>query len=339
MSVTVYSSTDSSAPTIARTAGAMITFFDKVLVSGYGTQSSCGWTKLYGDTAGTQAVYKSPSALGDFSMFVFDDVSSTYSHWWALTRFCAGTATGLTSCNTTKWPMGSGYGVGFTYTDSQMWQAIVKTTTNLATTTAVRWSLINNTSRGFYLWIDQYNETAVTKPSVATFYSVVRPKMLYGVTDTAILTIFRSIGTGSINWFPWDLAYPSQNISGMDTRYVHKTLYNYNNNGSIALVDYLRSPNTITGGDYVGAAATNYAVYPSIDGNMQVTDINMGGMDDGYTRGSIICRLPGILMPLHNKPLNHGDTIAGSSPYASSNYVAWCAHSGQVLIDTTDNWG
>jgi uncharacterized protein (DUF1501 family) len=37
-------------------------------------------------------------------------------------------------------------------------------------------------------------------------------------------------------------------------------------------------------------------------------------------------------------PLNQYDTIAGSAPYASSNYVAWCANSGQILVDTTDNW-
>src|SRR5512139_3780300 len=70
MSVTVYKSTDSSAPQITRTAGSFITFCDAVLVTGYGTKSSANWTKI--TSSGTYAAYRAPTSLGSIYMIVSD---------------------------------------------------------------------------------------------------------------------------------------------------------------------------------------------------------------------------------------------------------------------------
>ena len=338
MSVTRYSSTDSSAPTICKTAGSIITFFDSVLVTGYGTKSSCGWTKVTGNGS-TLAVYKAPTAMGNFYMFARDDITANHgatAYWLAGVRFMwGGTVTGINSGTGTKWPFGIDFGNSMILTETNNWQAICKTTTSLATSTNVRWDLINHDTRGFYLWIDQFNETATAKPTNATFYAIVRPKMLFGITDTAVLTMFRNTAVGSPNWTPWDLTF-SQNMSNMDTRYHHKNLFNYRNNNTGIVVDYMQGIRSITNSEYLGNAGSNYAAYPSLDGNMHVTDVHLFTPQDEY--GIPVCKLPGVLVPLHARPLDHYSTIAGSAPYASSNYIAWCAHQGQVLIDLTDNW-
>lgn len=48
--VTLYKSTDTSAPTLSGTAGDLVTLLDAILVNGYGTQPAAGWTKAFSGT-------------------------------------------------------------------------------------------------------------------------------------------------------------------------------------------------------------------------------------------------------------------------------------------------
>ena len=59
MTVRIYKSTDSSAPTWSGTAGDSTTVFDAVLVNGYGSQTAAGWTIEY--TTTNKRVYRAPS--------------------------------------------------------------------------------------------------------------------------------------------------------------------------------------------------------------------------------------------------------------------------------------
>lgn len=54
--MTVYKSTDGSAPTISNTAGGLISLLNAILVDGYGSKAAAGWTKPY--TGTNAAVYK-----------------------------------------------------------------------------------------------------------------------------------------------------------------------------------------------------------------------------------------------------------------------------------------
>ena len=56
MTVTVYSSTDTSAPTLNNLKGSLVALLDAVLVNGYGTQSAAGWSIAY--TASSGRVYR-----------------------------------------------------------------------------------------------------------------------------------------------------------------------------------------------------------------------------------------------------------------------------------------
>lgn len=56
MAVTVYKSTDGSAPTLSGTTGSLVALLDACLVTGYGSKSAAGWTKPY--TAASKAVFR-----------------------------------------------------------------------------------------------------------------------------------------------------------------------------------------------------------------------------------------------------------------------------------------
>jgi hypothetical protein len=53
---TIYQSTDSSAPVLSGTNGALITVLDAVLVNGYGSKAAAGWTKAF--TGTNKAAYR-----------------------------------------------------------------------------------------------------------------------------------------------------------------------------------------------------------------------------------------------------------------------------------------
>lgn len=74
MTIRLYASTDSSAPTLSGTAGDMINLLDKILVAGYGSQTAAGWTKPY--TTTNVAVFQQGSGSNGYVMRV-DDTGAT----------------------------------------------------------------------------------------------------------------------------------------------------------------------------------------------------------------------------------------------------------------------
>lgn len=75
MTVTIYTSTDASAPAaLANSAGALIAILDACLVNGYGSKAASGWTKVYSGT--NLAVYK--QGTGSNAMYVrVDDLAGS----------------------------------------------------------------------------------------------------------------------------------------------------------------------------------------------------------------------------------------------------------------------
>jgi len=70
MAVTVYKSTDGSAPVLDGQAGSLVNLLDKCLVTGYGAKSPAGWTKPF--TGTNAAVFRQGSGCG-FSLQVNDN--------------------------------------------------------------------------------------------------------------------------------------------------------------------------------------------------------------------------------------------------------------------------
>ena len=75
MTVRVYRSTDTSAPVLSGTAGALISVLDAVLVNGYGAQVAAGWTKPFSGT--NLASYRQGTGSNNFYLKVRDDAPVT----------------------------------------------------------------------------------------------------------------------------------------------------------------------------------------------------------------------------------------------------------------------
>jgi hypothetical protein len=75
MTITVYKSTDSSAPVLSGTAGSLISILDACLVNGYGTKAAAGWTKEYSGT--NLAAYRMTTTSPATGMYLrVDDTDS-----------------------------------------------------------------------------------------------------------------------------------------------------------------------------------------------------------------------------------------------------------------------
>lgn len=71
MTVILYRSTDTSAPTLSGTAGDLITVLDAVLVNGYGSKAAAGWTKPYAGTA--TATYRQGTGSNQYYLNINDN--------------------------------------------------------------------------------------------------------------------------------------------------------------------------------------------------------------------------------------------------------------------------
>lgn len=65
MTVRVYRSTDTNAPVMSGSPGALVSLLDACLVTGYGTSASAGWTKAFSQGA-TVAAYKQAAGNGRY---------------------------------------------------------------------------------------------------------------------------------------------------------------------------------------------------------------------------------------------------------------------------------
>lgn len=77
MTVRVYKSTDSGAPTITRSLGSLIALLDACLVNGYGSKAAAGWTKSFSGT--NKAIYRQGTGSSQRYLYVDDSVSADYA--------------------------------------------------------------------------------------------------------------------------------------------------------------------------------------------------------------------------------------------------------------------
>jgi hypothetical protein len=77
MTVRVYRSTDSGAPSIGRSLGSIITLLDAVLVNGYGSKSPLGWSKQYSGT--NAAMYLQGTGSSGCTLYVSHNTYADYA--------------------------------------------------------------------------------------------------------------------------------------------------------------------------------------------------------------------------------------------------------------------
>lgn len=324
MPVTVYSSTDASAPSLTSTAGSLISVLDACLVNGYGAKSAAGWVKSYSSST-TGASYR--QGTGSNQLYVnVDDTQPNYAR-----------ARGhevMTAYNT---------GTGLFPTDAQQSGGVYfQKTNNVAGTRA--WTCVAN-ARIFYFF-SQYDTTAnFGNGSWFSFGDIISTKagdayntVLIGAVGATMPT---TIANSAANSLVPVYSFVSTVLAG------HWIARSHTQAGaSTAIgkhVDFARLGYTTNGSNlqsyqYTFGVGSDRVLYPNTpDGGLYVTPVwihEAPSLTTGVVRG----RLPGLYLFQGQTWLNHADTYTGSGDLSGKTFQAFSAWNSQFHIETSDTW-
>lgn len=308
MAVTVYRSTDSSAPTLSGTVGDLINLLDKCLVTGYGSKSAAGWTKPY---TGTNAAVFRQGGGNQFYLDVNDNAPATAKEARVRgyeTMSAVSTGTGL-------FPTVAQVTNGLT---------IRKSTTADATTRS--WILIAD-DRTFYLgilaadsanvyWLFSFGDFYSTLSGDSYRTLIMGRQLDNSGNDDAVMTMSSS-PTGTQTGH-----YIARNSIGTGTSIAFGKVGEYILGGnSTTFSGTLPYPNPTDGGLYLSP----------------IRIVDTGSSPANAMRGF----MRGLYQPLHAiSAFTDRDTFSGTGPYAGKTFIVLKAagffSSGVYIIETSD---
>lgn len=302
MTVRVYHSTDSSAPVLSGTAGALITVLDAILVNGYGSKAAVGWTKSYSGT--NLAAYRQSVGSNQFYLRV-DDTGTTSARvigYESMSDVNTGTA-------------------GFP-TEAQFSGGLYHHKSSAASSAARPWFAVSNGKMFYFV-----SSSDGTNLLVMFAFGDITSYKSADAYHTLILAGSTS-ATGGANGAATTSALSSSSTGHYMTRSYTQT------GSSITIGKHIDSVKTTTG--TIGGSGMAYPTLP--DSALHMCPIYIHESAISVVRGE----LPGVLAPLHNKPLTSLDTFSGSGVYAGKTFEAIAVNNGgstgQLMFEISDTW-
>jgi hypothetical protein len=331
MTVTVYRSTDASAPPLTAIDGALLSVLNACLVNGYGTKPAAGWTKAF-EAIGSRVVYRNNPTTGSGQYLWVRDEILTHKRWARIRG--AKTATGIDT-------LGMQFPSQVTVASSTTGCAICKST---ATDAIVReWVLIAD-DRTFILMIKTGEVANEWCGTYAGDIDSITGSAIFGLSARYVASDSQALSSNSAS--PLTATVPALALEefGQQQGYAYSTTQNSNSHIHIAEhpISALQSP-------FVGRLAEDFSTnssqtrsgaqgagYPALGGGILMAKNQLY-----VTTGSIvpIGTMRGVWSPLHNRPLANNDTFSGSGAYAGKTFEAFnMAAGGQLIIETSDTW-
>ncbi|HOI95558.1 MAG TPA: hypothetical protein PK250_12705 [Syntrophobacter fumaroxidans] len=310
MAISIYRSTDPSAPTLANTAGALIAILDACLVNGYGSKAALGWTKEFSGT--NLATYR--AAVGNRLYLGIDDTGTNSARARA---FSVATAAGVAvGSGTNPFP-----------TDAQLSGGMYF---NKAAGSNYPWVLVSN-GRIFYLYVDYSNNgNAGVVSCFGDFVS-------YKTSDENGTVLIGSNGsTNSSAQF--------QNFKNATNAVVPAHYLSQRYDGAAYSIACGKTPMSglTAAAENMMSNTANYPLYPDpLLGSMFLTPFYVTEPDTTGTYGVIRGRLPGIWAACHRyAPFTTGDVVSGdaSSNANGKTFEVFRIYNSCVLIETSDTW-
>lgn len=358
--VTVYASTDSSAPVLTGAVGSLNSLLDACLVSGYGggSKSPAGWTKPY--TGTNKAVFRMDTTAGNTGFYLnVDDAASGAggAREALMTGFETMSAAGT---GTNQFPTAAQLNLG-----SAPAGAVVCRKSNTADSTARAWTLVASNTF-FYLFTESGDITNPTAASVFCFGDIIS----YKASDAyRCIIIGRNAANSALTTADEFGALLSPNATFSATISGHFIARHFNAAvGSVPVGKHY----DLTGSGIVSGFATNsgnvgssgtsgtsLAVGTNAFGFGQaLLGLNYPNGPDGglilasvciHHGGSIRGYLPGCWSTRHDRPMNHNDTYSGTGNMSGKTFICQWIHAasglivpnniGQVHIETSSTWG
>jgi hypothetical protein len=306
--VTLYQSTDGSAPVLTGNAGSLTALLTACLVNGYGAKSGAGWTVPY--SGSNQAAYTQGSGSSGNSVIVNDNgpgagggKEARVTGYETVSSFSAGT---------NPFP-----------TAAQLAAGIICRKSATADGTARPWIVLANT-RTFYL--------LTQSGDVSTDYSVLAFGDLNSNAGSSDSRRAMIIGRNAEN----------SATATVDGFYLLATGMSTAHQGHYIDRSYTGVGSSVTAGkhsDYVkntGNMGAGGMAYPmAVDGGLYMAPIYVHENAVSLPRGT----LSGVWAPLHNRPLNNGDTFSGVGGLGGRSFMAvQIFSSAMVFLETSDTW-
>jgi hypothetical protein len=352
--VTVYRSTDGSAPTLTGQVGSLVTLLLDCLVNGYGSQSAAGWTNPY-NSGSNKAVLRNSATDGTGLYLNVDDNGTTTAKEAYMTGFETMSAF---NTGTGQFPTSGQLNIG-----SNPAGAVVCRKSTTADATARAWTLIADDTV-FYL----FTETGDQASPTAAFPFVFGDIFSYKSSDAyRSIIIGRNIANSA--------AVANEALSSLLSSSNNGTAYSFL--AATIIGHYMDRTWTGVGGSLivgkhvdqlkmgagVGAPATGNsgATTNSASATIALGRINTPGFfpypngpDGGlylspiwiHHSSSVRGYLKGLWCPLHDRPLNHNDTYSGTGNLNGKSfvvqaipaYISSATDIGQVHIETSSTW-
>ena len=349
--VTVYRSSDASAPSLTGQAGGLITVLDACLVNGYGSQANAGWTKSFSGT--NKAAYRNSAVDGTGFYLHIDDTGTNNTAKEALmTGFEVMTAI---DTGTGQFPTSEQLNP---FAGSVTGGVVCRKSTT-ADSTARAWTCVADDTC-FYLFTETGDQAQPTAAMTFAFGDI----FSYKSSDAyRCIIIGRNAGnsassgneafggllapgaTGSASiighFMPrsWTALGTSITVGkSIDYYMTGTTSYNCGTTGNSGTSNFAN-------GACVGAYGAGTSIpYPNgPDGGLYLSPlwINHSSARRGYLKGA--------WCPVQDRPLNHNDTYSGTGNLAGKSFlVQWIyvtavngmvpASIGQVHIETSSTW-
>lgn len=311
--VTVYASTDTSAPTLSGTAGDLITLLDAILVNGYGSKPAAGWTKAF---SGTNAASYQMAAGNQFYLDINDNAPGAGGAKEARAR---GYET-MSSVAT---------GTGLFPTVAQMTNGVFIRKSTAASGTTRTWIAVAD-DRTLYLFIDSGDSLGYTGFMFGDFYSV--------MTSDAFRTMI--IGRSTEN----DATATPENLSRLSTSTLAAT------NGHYAARSYTQLGSSVTIGKTSDSPASggvaflgggNFGFPQASDGGFVAAPVFLQQQPGSVApwRGTMRGFLNGLATGNVGTAFNDRDTL---DSVTGRSYIiigrTFQSTASYYLIETSDTW-
>lgn len=319
MTITVYRSTDTSAPTLNGTVSSLIALLDACLVNGYGSKAAAGWTKPY--TGTNKAAFKLGGGSNCYLRVVDDGTTSA-----AYARGIGYETMSDVDTGTNPFP-----------TTAQVSGGCHLHKSNTADSTARPWMVIA-TERGFYLFVQAAATVFGATPAATDIQWFFGDAKSYKSGD-AYQCAFVAPTTATLNGAS-NLGTISSNTS-FAAAAGHFVCRAYTQSGSST--QFAKGVFRLTIGNAGAVCGTNsLGQYPDpVTGALNESPVLI--VEPG-TSGAVAVRgqLPGFFEPQHDKPANAYDTFDGTGALAGTTFMLVPVYQSPTLgrgaFQTSGSW-